>query len=648
MGYPTESTEEAATETTEIPRFYPIGTPGKPWTDDERNEWKATRKYHRSYKEEVLNKFDKIGSSSNDVLEVVQYGALSHDPQRYPLYVVKSKNWQENKPTLLVTGGVHGYETSGVQGAILFLETQAANYTEQVNILVAPCVSPWAYEHIERWNADLKDPNRSFKKGNETEESAALISYIESLNVKEWACHVDLHETTDTDKSEFRPAKHAEAGSIYKDGIIPDGFYLVGDSKDPQLEFLQAIIDGVEKVTHIAPERIICDEPVVRDGIILFPTETLGLCGSLSLGLCRGLTGGKYATTTEVYPDSPRATDAICNAAQVAAVVAALDFVLSIKSTEIPRFYPIGIPGKPWTDDDRNEWKATRKYHRSYKEEVLTKLDKISSNDVLEVVQYGALSHDPQRYPLYVVKSKNWQENKPTLLVTGGVHGYETSGVQGAILFLETQAANYTEQVNILVAPCVSPWAYEHIERWNADLKDPNRSFKKGNETEESAALISYIESLNVKEWACHLDLHETTDTDETEFMPAKHAEAGLSYSGEVIPDGFYLVGDSEVPQLEFQKAIISGVEKVTHIVTDDTIIDEPAVSNGVILVPSVSLGLCGSLSLGLCRDVNGGSFATTTEVYPDSPRATDEICNAAQVAAIVAGIEHVLGQQRK
>jgi hypothetical protein len=61
-----------------------------------------------------------------------------------------------------------------------------------------------------------------------------------------------------------------------------------------------------------------------------------------------------------------------------------------------------------------------------------------------------------------------------------------------------------------------------------------------------------------------------------------------------------------------------------------------------------VSLGLCGSLSLGLCRDVNGGSFATTTEVYPDSPRATDEICNAAQVAAIVAGIEHVLGQKRK
>jgi hypothetical protein len=41
------------------------------------------------------------------------------------------------------------------------------------------------------------------------------------------------------------------------------------------------------------------------------------------------VTDAPFTTTTEVYPDSPRATDAICNAAQVAAVRAALDFVLA-------------------------------------------------------------------------------------------------------------------------------------------------------------------------------------------------------------------------------------------------------------------------------------------------------------------------------
>lgn len=49
------------------------------------------------------------------------------------------------------------------------------------------------------------------------------------------------------------------------------------------------------------------------------------------LGLCCSVTGGKYVTTTEVYPDSDRATDEICNLVQVAAITGALDYVLSQK-----------------------------------------------------------------------------------------------------------------------------------------------------------------------------------------------------------------------------------------------------------------------------------------------------------------------------
>ena len=49
-----------------------------------------------------------------------------------------------DKPSVLVTGGVHGYETSGVQGALAFLETEAQRYADRFNICVAPCVSPWS------------------------------------------------------------------------------------------------------------------------------------------------------------------------------------------------------------------------------------------------------------------------------------------------------------------------------------------------------------------------------------------------------------------------------------------------------------------------------------------------------------------------
>ena len=48
----------------------------------------------------------------------------------------------------------------------------------------------------------------------------------------------------------------------------------------------------------------------------------------VELGLCAGISGARYTTTTEVYPDSPRATPAQCNDAQAAAVRAAIDYGL--------------------------------------------------------------------------------------------------------------------------------------------------------------------------------------------------------------------------------------------------------------------------------------------------------------------------------
>ena len=98
---------------------------------------------------------------------LARYGALEHDPAKYPLFAVKMKGWVEGRPYVLITGGVHGYETSGVQGAILFLKTEAVKYAAKFNILVVPCVSPWGYETIQRWNYQATDPNRSFNPEGE-------------------------------------------------------------------------------------------------------------------------------------------------------------------------------------------------------------------------------------------------------------------------------------------------------------------------------------------------------------------------------------------------------------------------------------------------------------------------------------------------
>lgn len=298
---------------------FPIGTPGTPWGEAEIAQWRAMQSRRRGYAEDVEGAILALRSR----MEVFEYGRLDVAPDSYALYAVRNADWDDSLPVALVTGGVHGYETSGVHGALRFLDRHAAGYAGRVNLLAAPCVSPWGYERIQRWNADAVDPNRSFRENGPAPESAALMRLIAPLAGR-FLLHIDLHETTDTDESQFRPALAARDGKPFVPGTIPDGFYLVDDSENPQPDFQRAVIEAVAKVTHIAPadpDGTIIGSPVVAPGVIQYPLKALGLCA--------GITGARYTTTTEVYPDSPRATPEQCNEAQAAAVCAALDYALA-------------------------------------------------------------------------------------------------------------------------------------------------------------------------------------------------------------------------------------------------------------------------------------------------------------------------------
>ena len=126
-----------------------------------------------------------------------------------------------------------------MQGALLFLQTKAEEFSEHFNLLVAPCVSSWGYECIQRWTAGAVDPNRSFNPDGEivegrsfnpeaaTDESLALIAHLKSFGVEQWTMHCDLHETTDTDVTEFDQAKAARDNEKPFSGGSPDGFYMV-------------------------------------------------------------------------------------------------------------------------------------------------------------------------------------------------------------------------------------------------------------------------------------------------------------------------------------------------------------------------------------------------------------------------------------
>jgi hypothetical protein len=298
---------------------YAIGTPGQPWGAAEIATWRSRQVKRRDFREDVLQAMESL----REHFDVSEYGSLDYDGERFPLLAVRTRGWRDDLPVLLVTGGVHGYETSGVHGALQFLRDHGNDYAGRANVLVAPCVSPWAYERIHRWNPDAIDPNRNFREGSPSGEAAALVALLAPLRDRV-LMHIDLHETTDSDESEFRPALAARDGKAFEPGGIPDGFYLVDDSANPQPAFQAAVIEAVAKVTHIAPadERgEIIGSPVVAHGVIEYPLKALGLCA--------GITNARYTTTTEVYPDSPRATPAQCNDAQVAAVRAAIDYALA-------------------------------------------------------------------------------------------------------------------------------------------------------------------------------------------------------------------------------------------------------------------------------------------------------------------------------
>lgn len=154
----------------------------------------------------------------------------------------------------------------------------------------------------------------------------AFVKSYEEANDCKFFAHIDLHETTDTDNSTFRPQLAARDG---KDPApwteIPDGFYLVSHTQKLVPDFQRAIINGVEVVTHIAPpdsDGNIIGVPISQPGVIDYDATVLGLC--------MGFTDAPYVTTTEMYPDSPKTDAETCNLAQVASITSGLEYLLRL------------------------------------------------------------------------------------------------------------------------------------------------------------------------------------------------------------------------------------------------------------------------------------------------------------------------------
>ncbi|MFH1571654.1 MAG: M14 family metallocarboxypeptidase, partial [Gemmatimonadota bacterium] len=151
---------------------------------------------------------------------------------------------------VLLTGGVHGDETSGVEAILSFLESMAGDAPGAIEITAVPCVNPWGYEAATRSNADGVDVNRAFEE-DEVAEARVLKAFLRG---RHFEVHVDFHE-------DFEGR----------------GFYLYeGRRGGPWLG--PQVIAAVEQVSPIEPEH--ADEgPLYRGGYEMAQAwGTRGLC----------------------------------------------------------------------------------------------------------------------------------------------------------------------------------------------------------------------------------------------------------------------------------------------------------------------------------------------------------------------------------
>ncbi|MCB9973330.1 MAG: succinylglutamate desuccinylase/aspartoacylase family protein [Rhodospirillales bacterium] len=310
----------------------------KGWTSGQVSEWFSAmmntgRK--RNY-DEVKARLQALPANTH-TLET--YGDLSVDLDRYPLMCVSVGDFENGKPNILITGGVHGYEPSGIEAALRFLETEAMPLSEKFNFKVYPCLSPWAFEYDHRWNNQAEDPNRLFSKDlnflagingqpgrvARIDECQNFMDSMEQSGIS-FAGAIDLHETPDRDvflRQERADRFGTPLGDDYQ--IIPQGFYLIlttpGQEQDiwDELKFGRHIISGVKGVSPIAPEEIVLNKKN-QGGIIFSPPSEGTLRSYLSNH------AGNVAVT-EVYPDHPEMNPDTAVATQIAAVHALLDYL---------------------------------------------------------------------------------------------------------------------------------------------------------------------------------------------------------------------------------------------------------------------------------------------------------------------------------
>ena len=65
----------------------------QPWGAKEKEDWFKDQVIKRSYLDEVVTKIRKMINKPNSTFDLIQYGELSLNPKKYPVFLIKTKKF---------------------------------------------------------------------------------------------------------------------------------------------------------------------------------------------------------------------------------------------------------------------------------------------------------------------------------------------------------------------------------------------------------------------------------------------------------------------------------------------------------------------------------------------------------------------------
>lgn len=211
------------------------------------------RTIHRSFARDIERPLNRLSQAQ---VEIIRH--IEHDDASYPLFAVRIAATRPDRPTVFISGGVHGDEPAGVYAALDFLEEVAPQYRTYFNFLVIPCVNPSGYEMDTLRSLSGANLNRLF----DTKSSEPEIRAVEGWLIEErsrFLVTFDLHETV----PEYQ-------GEGFTEQDNPHGCYLYETVRAHEKRI------GKQLINALPPSFEVCRWPTIyldvnSDGVISYP-----------------------------------------------------------------------------------------------------------------------------------------------------------------------------------------------------------------------------------------------------------------------------------------------------------------------------------------------------------------------------------------